>query len=47
VNEEYIKKAKFLSTQARDNTPHYEHSQIGYNYRMSNIIAAIGRDKWK
>ena len=43
VNEEYIKKAKFLSTQARDNAPHYEHSQIGYNYRMSNILAAIGR----
>jgi dTDP-4-amino-4,6-dideoxygalactose transaminase len=43
MNEEYIKKAKFLSTQARDRAPHYEHSQIGYNYRMSNILAAIGR----
>ncbi|MBS1549855.1 MAG: aminotransferase class I/II-fold pyridoxal phosphate-dependent enzyme [Bacteroidetes bacterium] len=33
----------FLSTQARDNAPHYQHSQIGYNYRMSNISAGIGR----
>ncbi|MGD8779546.1 MAG: aminotransferase class I/II-fold pyridoxal phosphate-dependent enzyme [Ignavibacteria bacterium] len=38
----YISKARFLATQARDNAPHYEHSQIGYNYRMSNICAAIG-----
>ncbi len=37
------KKAVFLSTQARDNAPHYEHSTIGYNYRMSNILAGIGR----
>jgi dTDP-4-amino-4,6-dideoxygalactose transaminase len=36
-------RAIFLATQARDNTPYYEHSEIGYNYRMSNIIAAIGR----
>ena len=42
-NEEHIKKAKFLATQARDDAPHYEHSQIGYNYRMSNILAGIGR----
>ncbi|WP_431157697.1 DegT/DnrJ/EryC1/StrS family aminotransferase [Winogradskyella poriferorum] len=35
--------AVFLSTQARDNAPHYEHSKIGYNYRMSNIVAGIGR----
>lgn len=41
--EEYIKKARFLATQARDAAPHYEHSQIGYNYRMSNVCAAIGR----
>ncbi len=40
---EYIEKARFLSTQARDNAPHYQHSQIGYNYRMSNIVAGIGR----
>ncbi len=42
-NEEYIKKARFLATQARDTAPHYQHSQIGYNYRMSNIVAGIGR----
>lgn len=42
-NEEFVKKARFLSTQARDPAPHYEHSQIGYNYRMSNICAGIGR----
>ena len=41
-NKNYIEKAKFLSTQARDNFPHYEHSEIGYNYRMSNVCAAIG-----
>lgn len=35
--------ARFLATQARDNAPHYQHSVIGYNYRMSNICAAIGR----
>ncbi len=42
-SEEYINKARFLATQARDNAPHYQHSQIGYNYRMSNICASIGR----
>lgn len=42
-NEEYIKKATFLATQARDPAPHYQHSHIGYNYRMSNICAGIGR----
>ena len=36
-------KAVFLSTQARDNAPHYQHSQVGYNYRMSNVLAGIGR----
>ena len=36
-------KTVFLSTQARDNAPHYQHSHIGYNYRMSNIVAGIGR----
>lgn len=40
---ELIKKARFLSTQARDTAPHYQHSEIGYNYRMSNIVAGIGR----
>lgn len=38
-----IQKAKFLSTQARDPAPHYEHSYIGYNYRLSNVLAGIGR----
>lgn len=42
-NEEYIKKARFLATQARDAAPHYQHSHIGYNYRMSNVVAGIGR----
>lgn len=36
-------KAIFLATQARDDAPHYQHSHIGYNYRMSNIVAGIGR----
>ncbi|WP_299554741.1 aminotransferase class I/II-fold pyridoxal phosphate-dependent enzyme [Seonamhaeicola sp.] len=36
-------KAVFLSTQARDNAPHYQHSSIGFNYRMSNVVAGIGR----
>ncbi|MRM97114.1 DegT/DnrJ/EryC1/StrS family aminotransferase [Riemerella anatipestifer] len=39
---EQKEKAVFLSTQARDNAPHYQHSEIGYNYRMSNICAGIG-----
>lgn len=42
-NKDYIEQARFLATQARDEAPHYQHSQIGYNYRMSNIIAGIGR----
>lgn len=41
--EEITKKATFLATQARDAARHYQHSQIGYNYRMSNITAGIGR----
>ncbi len=39
----FIEQARFLSQQARDQAPHYEHTQIGYNYRMSNVVAAIGR----
>jgi dTDP-4-amino-4,6-dideoxygalactose transaminase len=42
-HSEYVTKARFLSTQARDPAPHYQHSQIGYNYRMSNVVAGIGR----
>ena len=41
--KKHIEKAVFLATQARDNAPHYQHSEIGYNYRMSNICAGIGR----
>jgi pyridoxal phosphate-dependent aminotransferase EpsN len=40
---EALEKARFLATQARDPAPHYQHSQLGYNYRMSNILAGIGR----
>lgn len=42
-NPEFIERARFLATQARDKAPHYQHSQIGYNYRLSNVCAAIGR----
>lgn len=41
--DDYIKQARFLATQARDKAHHYEHSVIGYNYRMSNVSAGIGR----
>lgn len=40
---ELIRKSRFLATQARDEAPHYQHSQLGYNYRMSNVLAGIGR----
>ncbi|MBO5020963.1 MAG: aminotransferase class I/II-fold pyridoxal phosphate-dependent enzyme [Clostridia bacterium] len=42
-DEEAIKKARFWATQSRDPAPHYQHSEIGYNYRMSNVVAGIGR----
>jgi len=42
-NDKFIKTARFLSTQSRDKAPHYQHSSIGYNYRMSNVLAGIGR----
>jgi dTDP-4-amino-4,6-dideoxygalactose transaminase len=38
-----VEKARFLATQAREPAPHYQHSEIGFNYRMSNVLAAIGR----
>jgi dTDP-4-amino-4,6-dideoxygalactose transaminase len=38
-----VSKARFLATQARDPAPHYQHSEIGYNYRLSNVLAGIGR----
>jgi dTDP-4-amino-4,6-dideoxygalactose transaminase len=46
-NESWVKTVRFLSTQARDEAPHYEHTHIGYNYRMSNICAAIGLGQLK
>lgn len=45
--QELIEQARFLATQARDNAPHYQHSELGYNYRMSNILAGIGRGQLK
>jgi len=42
-DEKAIARARFLATQARDDAPHYEHSQIGFNYRLSNLLAAVGR----
>ena len=41
--KEYCDKATYLATQAREPYPHYQHTEIGYNYRMSNILAGIGR----
>ncbi len=42
-DEKLVQKARFWATQARDPAPHYEHSEVGFNYRMSNVLAAIGR----
>ena len=42
-DEEKVKKVRFWSTQSREKFRHYEHKEIGYNYRMSNIVAGIGR----
>jgi len=42
-NKEFAEQARFLATQARDPAPYYQHSAIGYNYRMSNILAGVGR----
>jgi pyridoxal phosphate-dependent aminotransferase EpsN len=42
-----VERARYLATQARDPAPHYEHSCIGYNYRLSNVLAAIGRGQLK
>ncbi len=46
-NEERISKVRFWSTQSRDPARHYQHSELGYNYRMSNIVAGIGRGQLK
>ena len=42
-NEKWAEKVRFWSTQSRDPAPHYQHTEIGYNYRMSNLCAAVGR----
>jgi pyridoxal phosphate-dependent aminotransferase EpsN len=44
-DKESLRKARFLATQARDPAPHYQHSEVGYNYRLSNILAGVGRSQ--
>lgn len=44
-NSDWAERASFLATQARDPAPHYQHGEIGYNYRMSNLLAALGRSQ--
>ena len=46
-DEELVRRARFLSTQAREPALHYEHKEIGYNYRMSNLLAGVGRGQLK
>lgn len=46
-NQERIEKVRFWSTQARDKARHYQHSELGFNYRMSNIVAGVGRGQLK
>ncbi|MFE4036147.1 DegT/DnrJ/EryC1/StrS family aminotransferase [Priestia sp. YIM B13489] len=46
-DEEAIKKVRFWATQSRDSARHYQHSELGYNYRMSNVVAGIGRGQLK
>uniref|UniRef100_UPI004047D0C6 DegT/DnrJ/EryC1/StrS family aminotransferase n=1 Tax=Roseivirga sp. TaxID=1964215 RepID=UPI004047D0C6 len=46
-HKDWIDKTRFLATQARDDAPHYEHATLGYNYRMSNVLAGIGRGQMK
>ena len=46
-DEERIAKVRFWATQSREKARHYEHKEIGYNYRMSNIVAGIGRGQLK
>ena len=46
-NEDYIRKARFFATQAREQELHYEHKELGYNYRMSNLLAAVGSGQLK
>lgn len=47
AHEPFVEKARFLATQARDTAAHYQHSQVGFNYRMSNLLAAVGRGQLK
>jgi dTDP-4-amino-4,6-dideoxygalactose transaminase len=42
-DQELVARARYLATQAREPAPHYEHTTVGYNYRMSNLLAAVGR----
>lgn len=44
-DEEVLRRARFLATQARDAAPHYQHSDMGYNYRLSNLLAGVGRSQ--
>ena len=44
-SSEWAERARYLATQARDPAPHYQHSEIGYNYRLSNLLAALGRSQ--
>ena len=46
-NKESVAKAKFWATQSRDQAKHYQHSELGFNYRMSNVVAGIGRGQLK
>jgi dTDP-4-amino-4,6-dideoxygalactose transaminase len=46
-NEERVEKVRFWATQSRDRTRHYQHSELGFNYRMSNVVAGIGRGQLK
>ncbi|WP_394172422.1 DegT/DnrJ/EryC1/StrS family aminotransferase [Guptibacillus hwajinpoensis] len=46
-NEEKVAKARFWATQSRDSARHYQHSELGFNYRMSNVVAGIGRGQLK
>ncbi|GAA0434875.1 aminotransferase class I/II-fold pyridoxal phosphate-dependent enzyme [Lentibacillus halophilus] len=47
ANDERVEKARFWATQSRDKARHYQHSELGYNYRMSNVVAGIGRGQLK
>ena len=42
-DDELVERCRYLSTQARQPVPYYEHTEIGYNYRLSNVLAAFGR----